>query len=144
MKANVDINYWRNLAERYFEAETTDTEETALRRFLATDAATAEFDDLRAVMGFAVVGRRSTDRRHRRRTAIRWAAAAAVVAVIVAMPFAMSNSNEVYVAYVGGEKITDRDEVVNQMHSAMAHVLTDDGDSFESQMDDIFNTLNNK
>ncbi|MDD5871070.1 MAG: hypothetical protein PUC77_06250 [Bacteroidales bacterium] len=144
MKANVDINYWRNLAERYFEAETTEAEETALRRFLATEAATAEFDDLRAVMGFAVVGRRRVARRHRRRTAIRWAAAAAVVAVIVAMPFAMSNSNEVYVAYVGGEKITDRDEVVNQMHSAMAQVLTDDGDSFESQMDDIFNTLNNK
>ena len=41
MKANVDIDYWRNLAERYFEAETTDTEETALRRFLAPAAATA-------------------------------------------------------------------------------------------------------
>ena len=144
MKANVDINYWRNLAERYFEAETTDTEETALRRFLASDAATAEFDDLRAVMGFAVVGRRCTDRRRRRRRAIRWAAAAVIVAAAGTVPFAITDRNEVFVAYVGGEKITDREEVVNQMHSAMAQVLTNDECSFDSQMEDIFNTLNNK
>lgn len=40
---------WKELAERYFEAETTETEEEALARFLATPAAQGkEFDELRA------------------------------------------------------------------------------------------------
>ena len=43
---------WKELAERYFEAETTEAEEEALARFLATPAAQGkEFDELRAVMG---------------------------------------------------------------------------------------------
>ena len=49
---------WKELAERYFEAETTEAEEEALARFLATPAAQGkEFDELRAVMGYTVTGR---------------------------------------------------------------------------------------
>ena len=49
---------WKELAERYFEAETTETEEEALARFLATPAAQGkEFDELRAVMGYTATGR---------------------------------------------------------------------------------------
>ena len=37
---------WKELAERYFEAQTTDVEEEALARFLATPASQGkEFDD---------------------------------------------------------------------------------------------------
>lgn len=49
---------WKELAARYFEAETTDAEEEALARFLVTPAAQGkEFDELRAVMGYVATGR---------------------------------------------------------------------------------------
>lgn len=41
-----DKQYWLTLAERYFEAETTDQEEAELVRFLASPFAQgAEFDE---------------------------------------------------------------------------------------------------
>ena len=47
-------------AERYFEALTSETEELALKCYAASDeaAADARFDELRAVMGLAAMGRR--------------------------------------------------------------------------------------
>ena len=39
---NHDLNYWRQLATRYFEAETTEEEETALRRFAASESASRD------------------------------------------------------------------------------------------------------
>ena len=47
-------------AERYFEALTSETEELALKCYATSDeaAADARFDELRAVMGLAAMGRR--------------------------------------------------------------------------------------
>ena len=61
------ISQWKELARRYFEAETTEAEEEALARFLATPAAQGkEFDELRAVMGYAATGRALYGRRRTR------------------------------------------------------------------------------
>lgn len=52
------LEQWKELAERYFEAETTPDEEAELARFLTTQASECEdFDELRAVMGYLATGR---------------------------------------------------------------------------------------
>ena len=77
-----DNDYWKALAERFFEADTSEEEERELRRFIASGLAGSEFNDVRAVMGLAAVGARRYHRR-RRRPGFLSAAAAAVVAVAV-------------------------------------------------------------
>ena len=72
-----DNEYWKALAERFFEAGTSEEEERELRRFIASGLAGSEFNDVRAVMGLAAVGARRYHRR-RRRTVFLSAAAAAV------------------------------------------------------------------
>ena len=51
-----DNDYWKALAERFFEADTSEEEERELRRFIASGLAGSEFNDVRAVMGLAAVG----------------------------------------------------------------------------------------
>ena len=51
-----DNDYWKALAERFFEAGTSEEEERELRRFIASGQAGSEFNDVRAVMGLAAVG----------------------------------------------------------------------------------------
>ena len=58
-----DNNYWKALAERFFEAGTSEEEERELRRFIASGLAGSEFNDVRAVMGLAAVGARRYNRR---------------------------------------------------------------------------------
>ena len=53
-----DLSYWEDLAERYFQAETSEAEEAQLRRFLCTDEARdARFDEVRATMSYLYVAR---------------------------------------------------------------------------------------
>lgn len=61
-----DNDYWKALAERFFEAGTSEEEERELRRFIASGLAGSEFNDVRAVMGLAAVGARRYNRRRRR------------------------------------------------------------------------------
>ena len=69
---------WKELAARYFEAETTDAEEEALARFLVTPAAQGkEFDELRAVMGYVATGRAVHRKQRTRSIRLRYYAAAA-------------------------------------------------------------------
>ena len=58
------LQQWKELAERYFEAETTEAEEEALARFLATPAAQGkEIDELRATE--VLCSSRSNNRHYR-------------------------------------------------------------------------------
>ena len=72
-----DNDYWKALAERFFEAGTSEEEERELRRFIASGLASSEFNDVRAVMGLAAVGARRYHRRRRRTIFLSAAAAAA-------------------------------------------------------------------
>lgn len=49
-----DNDYWKALAERFFEAGTSEEEERELRRFIASGLAGSEFNDVRAVVMTAV------------------------------------------------------------------------------------------
>ena len=56
-----DLSYWEDLAERYFQAETSEQEEAELRKFLCSNAARdPRFDEIRATMSFLHVSRQKS------------------------------------------------------------------------------------
>ena len=130
-----DNDYWKALAERFFEADTSEEEERELRRFIASGLAGSEFNDVRAVMGLAAVGARRYNRR-RRRTVFLSAAAAAVVMTAVSLA---ADGGDSCVAYINGTKHTDEAIVMAQMHSTMDEMAQQAQElSVERQMDDFF------
>lgn len=136
-----DNDYWKALAERFFEAGTSEEEERELRRFIASGLAGSEFNDVRAVMGLAAVGARLYNRR-RRRTVFLSAAAAAAAAVVAVVMTAVSlaaDGGDSCVAYINGTKHTDEAIVMAQMHSTMDEMAQQAQElSVERQMDDFF------
>lgn len=137
-----DNDYWKALAERFFEAGTSEEEERELRRFIASGLAGSEFNDVRAVMGLAAVGARRYNRR-RRRTVFLSAAAAAVAAAVVAVVMTAvslaADGGDSCVAYINGTKHTDEAIVMAQMHSTMDEMAQQAQElSVERQMDDFF------
>lgn len=137
-----DNDYWKALAERFFEAGTSEEEERELRRFIASGLAGSEFNDVRAVMGLAAVGARRYNRRRRRTVFLSAAAAAAVVAVVAVVMTAVSlaaDGGDSCVAYINGTKHTDEAIVMAQMHSTMDEMAQQAQElSVERQMDDFF------
>lgn len=138
-----DNDYWKALAERFFEAGTSEEEERELRRFIASGLAGSEFNDVRAVMGLAAVGARRYHRRYhrrRRRTIfLSAAAAAAVVAVVMTAVSLAADGGNSCVAYINGTKHTDEAIVMAQMHSTMDEMAQQAQElSVERQMDDFF------
>jgi len=143
---------WLRLAERFFEAATTEEEERALRRFLLSpEGQDARFDELRAYMAFAASGRAAAiprptapAKRSGIRPAVKWAAAAVLVAgmVLPATFRLMRSADEVCVAYIGGKRVTEREAVLSHIHGVMEDVVAPDGDfSMEQQLGDMFETL---
>lgn len=132
-----DNDYWKALAERFFEAGTSEEEERELRRFITSGLASSEFNDVRAVMGLAAVGARRYNRR--RRTVFLSAAAAAVVAVVMTAVSLAADGGDSCVAYINGTKHTDEAIVMAQMHSTMDEMAQQAQElSVERQMDDFF------
>lgn len=131
-----DNDYWKALAERFFEAGTSEEEERELRRFIASGLAGSEFNDVRAVMGLAAVGARRYHRRRRRTVFLSAAAAAAVVMTAVSLA---ANGGDSCVAYINGTKHTNEAIVMAQMHSTMDEMAQQAQElSVERQMDDFF------
>lgn len=131
-----DNDYWKALAERFFEAGTSEEEERELRRFIASGQAGSEFNDVRAVMGLAAVGARRYNRRRRRTVFLSAAAAAAVVMTAVSLA---ADGGDSCVAYINGTKHTDEAIVMAQMHSTMDEMAQQAQElSVERQMDDFF------
>lgn len=137
-----DNDYWKALAERFFEAGTSEEEERELRRFIASGLAGSEFNDVRAVMGLAAVGARRYNRRRRRTvflSAAAAAAAAAVVAVVMTAVSLAADGGDSCVAYINGTKHTDEAIVMAQMHSTMDEMAQQAQElSVERQMDNFF------
>ena len=132
-----DNDYWKALAERFFEADTSEEEERELRRFIASGLAGSEFNDVRAVMGLAAGGARRYHRRRRRTVFL--SAAAAVVAVVMTAVSLTADGGDSCVAYINGTKHTDEAIVMAQMHSTMDEMAQQAQElSVERQMDDFF------
>ena len=141
-----DNDYWKALAERFFEAGTSEEEERELRRFIASGLAGSEFNDVRAVMGLAAVGARRYHRRRRRTVFLPAAAvAAAGVAVVMTAVSLAADGGDSCVAYINSTKHTDKAIVMAQMHSTMDEMAQQAQElSVERQMDNFFvETINN-
>lgn len=72
-----ELSYWEALAERYFQAETTEEEEAQLRRFLcSSQAQDPRFDEIRATVSLLnarvlPIGRAQTEQKNLRRRALK-------------------------------------------------------------------------
>ena len=152
-----DYRYWKEMARRYFDAETTEAEERMLKRFAASpEADGAEWDELRAVMGYATVGKRirgqvaATNTIPLRRMP-QWMriAAAAVFAGLILLPITMwltdsqdSLDEDICIAYVNGHRVTDPAQVIQAMHHAMSHVQqVEPMTTVEEQLGSMFELL---
>ena len=139
--------YWKVLEERYFEGLTTKEEERLLRQFLATEGAqTAEFEELRAVMGYIAMGKVEHKKKvvplWRRPEVVRWSAAACLV-ILGGVGLLHLMPRTTYVAYIDGRRTTNKMEVIAQMHSVMSDVNADTPTSeMEASMSNLLNTLN--
>lgn len=146
-----DKQYWIKLSVKYFDAKTTEREEAQLREFVATNE-DPDFDELRAVMGFAALGRRmerDAKAQQNKRTAIlpywRIAGMAASILLVVGL-FAHRSESLVEpdcVAYVNGQIVTNPDQVMELMQHTMQDLTTDftQADPIESQLREMFETL---
>lgn len=136
---------WKELAERYFEAQTTDVEEEALARFLATPASQGkEFDELRAVMGFVATGRAIHNRQRIRRVRLRYYAAAAAITGVLALTavWQVAQRTNVCVAYINGERYTDKEIVFSEAMKSIDKVRHDlPQETVQEQLSDIFQTI---
>lgn len=140
------VEEWRKVIGRYFDAQTTDEEESALERFLVSqEAAGREFDGARAVLGFTTVGRRLCHTR--RRTALRrriagYSAAASVAMVIAFSGWAVYSGRNQCVAYINGVKCTDEDVVMAEMRRSMREMgATASSADIGATLGDMFETM---
>lgn len=145
--------YWEMLIQRYFEAETTEAEENELRSFLSTSPGLdSRYDEVRAVMGYLVVGRSLNKKKMARRPSrmirtMRHVGVAASLALMIGfVSFYWSDlisERESYVAYVDGNKITDRAIVSQLMQESFAGVGIGEAESdAEAQLLEMFTIIN--
>lgn len=135
-----DKAYWLKLAERYFEAETTSDEETALRQYVM-DNDDPDFDEVRAVMSYTSVAHRLAESHKPASHIKKIVAAAAVILLLLAVTLPLLSSGDEYVAYVGGKRITDKEKVMQLMQKDMQTMTATDGNVIEHQMQDMFGTV---
>lgn len=137
----------RTLVERFFDGETTLGEEHELYNYFSQEP-TALPEDLRplremflgfdAVQSVAVV-QQQTGQRERRW--ITWAAAAVAALLIggaATLSIIKAQADEEYVAYIYGERVTDREVVLSEMHKTMAAISNDGSDIVEEQLKSMF------
>lgn len=137
----------RTLVERFFDGETTLGEEHELYNYFSQEPAALP-EDLRplremflgfdAVQSVAVV-QQQTGQRERRW--ITWAAAAVAALLIggaATLSILKAQADDEYVAYIYGERVTDREIVLSEMHKTMAAISNDGSDIVEEQLKSMF------
>lgn len=137
----------RTLVERFFDGETTLGEEHELYNYFSQEPAALP-EDLRplremflgfdAVQSVAVV-QQQTGQRERRW--ITWAAAAVAALLIggaATLSILKAQTDDEYVAYIYGERVTDREVVLSEMHKTMAAISNDGSDIVEEQLKSMF------
>lgn len=139
------LQQWKDLATRYFEAETTPAEEQELAYFLTTPASQdREFDEIRAVMGYLATGR--IYHRKRKSSVFRYAAAAAAAVIgllLTTTVWQLAQNRNVCVAYIYGERCTDTETVLTEALKSIEKVRQEPQEEtiLQEQLSDIFQTL---
>lgn len=133
-------DYWKQLIDKYFEAETTPEEELALREFLASTDDPA-FDEARAVLGYFSAQRSRRAARIRVRTLTASLAAAAAIALVAILGHSTTPGTEDNcVIYAYGEKNTDRQAVLDDMNQTLAELFAgNQGPDVSAQLNEFFN-----
>ena len=130
--------------DRYFEGTLSEAEELRLKAFLASPEGQApEYDEVRAVMGYFVVGKsisRDDAKEYssvRRTVWSRIAVAAACAVIFIALGVNFYNKENICVSYVGGQKVTDKEVVMNDVDNILADLLSG-GTDVDEQLKEIF------
>ena len=143
-----DILRIRTLTDRFFDGTTTLEEEQELYDYYRREQALpADLAQLRRLfLDFAAV--QFTDEPAAERQApaprrwLRWAVAACAALTIAAGAAVWLNSgqqgDDECVAYIYGERTTDRDVVLGEMQKTMAAVADDGSDEVEEQLKMMF------
>lgn len=141
------------LIEKYFECETTDYEESLLKRVLPEcDYKSQVIDEALVTMGFYEVGRSEVKRKTARKiTVLAWriASVAAMLALIVVFAVNFKSSENGLsscecIAYVNGEEIKNDEAVTKLMKVNLAEMnsVTEESSSvLESQLVTIRNIM---
>ncbi len=130
------------LVEKYFDGATSLAEERRLRVLLADMRLTGtELDEARAVMGFALRGKRSTAsrRRHSMLPAVGVAASVAVAVTVFATMLTRPSDGNVLM-YEGGCRITDTHRVLSMVDSdldAFGAAASDTEQQISSELQEI-------
>ena len=153
MKMSKEREQWLAIAEKYFDAATTDQEEKALAEFLATDESnTPEFNEIKAVMGYVATARKAENaqcgpQKPESRSRIRrWIATASVAATIAITAGAGlihntwgTEEKDVYIADINGRICTDKEFVLDHMQQTIAMIgNTTRGNDIEEQLGAMF------
>ena len=143
MKKENDKARWKELARRYFDCTATDAEERQLMRYVAGND-DPDFDDVRAVMGYAAWSRRRT--RKPAGVRLRWVAAVASVVIIAGAVAIYNRQSPDCVAYDRGRLITDKGHVMQMMHSTVGMMVSEEnGESaVKTQLSDMLGTLDER
>ncbi len=143
--SNISTESLLAMAERYFNATLNESEELLLKQGL-TNNDDPRLNEIKAVMGFCAYGKkhRSVKRIHRHGALWQCAAGACIAALIATASLSIFHeSQSSAIAYIAGEKITDGDEVMQQMLSTMHSVDINHNDAaVENELHEIFNTIN--
>lgn len=143
-----DILRIRTLTDRFFDGTTTLEEEQELYDYYRREQALpADLAQLRQLfLDFAAVQFADEPAAERQAPAprrwLRWAVAACAALLIVAGAAVWLNSgrqgDDECVAYIYGERTTDRDVVLGEMQKTMAAVADDGSDEVEEQLKMMF------
>lgn len=143
-----DILRIRTLTDRFFDGTTTLEEEQELYDYYRREQALpADLAQLRQLfLDFAAVQfadeQAAEQQKPTPRRWLRWAVAACAALLIVAGAAVWLNSgqqgDDECVAYIYGERTTDRDVVLGEMQKTMAAVADDGSDEVEEQLKMMF------
>ena len=143
-----DILRIRTLTDRFFDGTTTLEEEQELYDYYRREQALpADLAQLRQLfLDFAAVQFADEPAAERQAPAprrwLRWAVAACAALTIAAGAAVWLNSgrqgDDECVAYIYGERTTDRDVVLSEMQKTMAAVADDGSDEVEEQLKMMF------
>lgn len=137
------------LVRRYFDAQTTDEEESRLRHFLLTSPLRdADFEEARAVMGLVAMANtcHTTTHhtsRHRSHRVLTLAASFALLLSLGTLTFLTQSehADNECVAYVNGHKVTDEQEVIKLLHRDVEQVdLNTTDELITEQMNELFSS----
>ncbi len=134
--------------DRYFEGTLSEAEELRLKTFLASpEGQASEYDEARAVMGYFAVGKslsrkdakeysRKGGRRHGS-TWLRAAVAAVCAGIFITIGVNVYNKENICVSYVGGQKVTDKEVVMNDVDNILADLFSG-GTDVDEQLNEFF------